>query len=110
MKRGAAFPDPASLALGRDGRGMIHWARLAVTSAARSGKDRVMRFLLVLLGDVLLLTAIGLLAWAARRAWLKRRQARMCSRCQDLAALTADDTVCPSCGRSRQLSSLHELL
>ncbi|HEY9898582.1 MAG TPA: hypothetical protein V6D00_05325 [Pantanalinema sp.] len=58
-----------------------------------------MRFLLILLGDLLAVVAVALITRATYRAWVARRQARLCPSCQDLALLRAHDNVCPGCGQ-----------
>lgn len=58
-----------------------------------------MRFLLVLLVDLLALAALGMIGWTAYRAWIVRRQARLCSSCLDLELLRSHDNVCPGCGQ-----------
>lgn len=58
-----------------------------------------MRFLVIALSDALVLGAIGFGAWVLFRQWKGRQQAAMCPSCQDLAALRANDNVCPGCGQ-----------
>lgn len=58
-----------------------------------------MRFLIIVLGDALVLGAIGFAGWVLYRQWKARRQAAMCPGCLDLAALRANDNVCPGCGQ-----------
>lgn len=58
-----------------------------------------MRFLIVALSDALVIAALGYAGWTFYQRWKVRRMAAMCASCQDLAALKANDNVCPGCGQ-----------
>lgn len=57
-----------------------------------------MRFLVIVLSDALVIAAIGFAGWTLYARWKARRLAVMCPSCRDLAALRANDNVCPGCG------------